>query len=134
MNTSLIELPGRRTRRRHSPEFKAGIIEACRKPGVSIAAVSLANGLNPNMVRKWVIDAEALPDSEVERQVGFGPASEQPAAVAASTPGFVALALKPASATAEIRIELTRGTTAIKVCWPTSAAAECAVWLREMLR
>ena len=34
------------------------MIEACRRPGVSIAAIALANGLNANMLRKWVIDAE----------------------------------------------------------------------------
>ena len=27
---------------------------ACLQPGMSLSAVSLANGLNPNMVRKWV--------------------------------------------------------------------------------
>jgi hypothetical protein len=34
----------------------------------------------------------------------------------------------------DIRIELQRGTTTVKVTWPLSAAAECAAWLREVLR
>ena len=34
----------------------------------------------------------------------------------------------------EIRIELQRGATAIKVTWPSTAAADCAAWLRELLR
>ena len=34
----------------------------------------------------------------------------------------------------EIRIELQRGATAVKINWPASAAGECAVWLRELLR
>lgn len=60
MDTFPIELPARRRRRRHSPEFRAAVIEACRQPGVSIAAVALANGLNANLLRKWVNDAERM--------------------------------------------------------------------------
>ena len=41
-----VVLPGKRIRRRHSPEFKAQMIAACQQPGVSIAAVAQANGLN----------------------------------------------------------------------------------------
>ena len=44
----------RRTRRRHAPEFKAQVIEACLQPGVSVAGVALANGLNANYLRRWV--------------------------------------------------------------------------------
>ena len=60
MDTSSVVTAGRRQRRRHSPEFKESVIAACRRPGVSIAAIALANGLNANMLRKWVIDAEGL--------------------------------------------------------------------------
>jgi len=34
----------------------------------------------------------------------------------------------------ESRIELQRGATAFKVAWPSTAAADCAAWLRELLR
>jgi transposase-like protein len=60
MDTSQIELPsGRRARRRHPEDFKQGVIQACMQPGMSIAAIALAKGLNTNMVRKWVIEAQA---------------------------------------------------------------------------
>ena len=49
---------GRQRRRRHSEEFKAEVVRACRRRGVSIAAVALANGLNANLVRRWVDAAE----------------------------------------------------------------------------
>ena len=42
----------RRTRRTHSEAFKQSVISACREPGVSVAGVALANGLNANQVRK----------------------------------------------------------------------------------
>ena len=43
-----------RRRRTHSPAFKAQVLQACSQPGVSIAAVALTNGLNANLVRRWL--------------------------------------------------------------------------------
>lgn len=53
MDASTVNLPtaGRR-RGRYSDTFKAEIVAACKAPGVSTAAVALANGLNANLVRK----------------------------------------------------------------------------------
>src|SRR2546427_6841361 len=50
-----------RSRRRHSAEFKAEVVQACRQPGVSIAAVSLSYGLNANLGPRWM--AEPRPDA-----------------------------------------------------------------------
>jgi len=58
MDTYGVDLMGRRRRRRHSAEFKQAVIGECMRPGVSIAAVALHHGLNANMLRKWVIEAE----------------------------------------------------------------------------
>ncbi len=52
MDTMLVKAAVRRTRRRHDPEFKRQVIEACQEPGVSVAAIALANGQNTNMLRK----------------------------------------------------------------------------------
>jgi transposase-like protein len=41
-------------RRIHTPEFKASVLAACRQPGASVAAVAMANGVNANVVRKWL--------------------------------------------------------------------------------
>lgn len=56
MDTLPEAVPGRRRRRRHSDEFKARVVAQCRQPGVSIAGVALANGLNANLLRRWVSD------------------------------------------------------------------------------
>ena len=129
MDTYPSELPDRRRRRRHSPEFRAAVIEACRQPGVSVAGVALANGLNANMLRKWVNEAERADRGEA----GSG---SQIAPHAHSEPmtGFVPLALPVPAARPDIRIEVKRAGTAISVTWPSNAAAECAAWLRELLR
>lgn len=136
MDTSGIELPSRRTRRRHAPEFREQVVRACRQPGVSIAAVALANGLNANMVRKWVIDAEARPaQAPMSDRVGSAPIDDKP--TPSAPPPFLPLAIRtpaPPKPADDIRIELQRGATAIKVAWPSAAAADCAAWLRELLR
>jgi transposase len=44
----------RRRRRRHTDEFKANLVAACSRPGVSIASVALANGINANLLRRCI--------------------------------------------------------------------------------
>lgn len=122
---------GGRKRRRHSAEFKAKVVAACRQPGMSMAAVALAHGLNANLLRRWVVDAQPRPR----------PLRPVPSACETATtlPSFVALPLPVPSSTATpsladpIRIELARGDVTIRVQWPLSAAAQCAAWLRELL-
>lgn len=128
MNTYGVDLMGRRRRRRHSAEFKAAVIEECLRPGVSIAAVALAHGLNANMLRKWVIDGEHRLGSAA---VVAPPALDTPPK---PTPTFVPLALTAPADEAEIRIELQRGGTTVKLAWPASASRDCAAWLRDWLR
>lgn len=116
-------------RRRHSAELKAKVLAACAEPGASMAAVALSFGLNDNLVHQW------------RRGRGAGPLRSEPAStVAEPAPEFVALSL-PAPPTApspaaagEIRLELKRGALGVNVFWPVSAAADCATWLRELLR
>ncbi len=128
MNTYGVDLMCRRRRGRHTAEFKAAVIEECLKPGVSIAAVALAHSLNANMLRKWVIDAEhkiiAPPVS----------APAEPELSSMPPPTFIPLALPAATVDGEIRIELQRAGTVIKLVWPAAAARDCAAWLRDWLR
>ena len=115
---------GRRRRRAHSAEFKAQVVAACRSPGVSIAAVAMANGVNANLARRWVVDVERRSSGALAR-----------AASGAVPTTFVPLQLPPVEAApVDIRIELRRGTTVINVSWPCAAASECAAWIRAVLR
>ena len=123
-------------RRRHSAAFKAQVLAACAEPGASVAAVALSFKLNDNLVHQW----------RRGRGVGSGRGTSS-TAIAESTPQFIALSLPvvpppvPPStpmaaevAAGEIRLELNRGAIGVSVTWPISAAAECAAWLREVLR
>ena len=115
---------GRRRRREHSAEFKAQVVAACSAPGVSNAAVAMAHGLNPNLARRWVREAERRGGGALVK-----------AANSAVPTAFVPVQLPPAQAVpTDIRIELRRGPIAISVSWPCTAAAQCAAWMRELLR
>lgn len=119
-------------RRRHSAEFKAKVVAACGEPGASVAAVALANELNANLVHKW------------RRGRGLRPTA---GVAVARAPEFVALSL-PSSAPSpaapplalppdaqSIRVAIDRGgRDRVEVSWPLAGAAQCAAWLRELLR
>jgi len=48
-------------RRSYPKELKAQIVAQCRQPGVSVAGVALSHGINANLVRKWIRQAERQP-------------------------------------------------------------------------
>ncbi len=121
---AIITAPVVRTRRRHSPEFKAQVIAACQQPGVSIAAVAQANGLNANFLRQW------LKAYHAGRQTGLtAPRADESTRHAAATLVPVTVA-----ATGDIQIEIRRQQVVFQITWPTSQAASCAQWLREVLK
>ncbi len=126
VDTSMeIHKPSRR--RRHHPEaFKLAVIEACCEPGASVAGIAMANSVNANQVRRWM------------RERGIEPPTRRVATpvldTAVMAPAFVQLPMVPAAGSGDIRIEVRRGNTAIKVEWPILASGDCAAWLRDWLR
>jgi hypothetical protein len=123
MDTSAPELPGRRRRRQYSSEFRARVIEAASQPGVSVAAIALANGMNANLLRRWISMAHG-------REMMMGSVTGTSKAVQ----GFMPLAMASLGSERDVRIELSRGAMSIKVNWPVSAAGACALWVREVMR
>lgn len=92
-----------------------------------MAAVALAHGLNANMLRKWVIDAQHAEPGVPKAPM---PEEERPP----PGPTFIPLALTAPPVDGEIRIELQRAGTTVNIVWPASAAHDCAAWLRDWLR
>lgn len=126
---SAAEQPLRRSWRRHSDEFRARVIELARQPNTSVAAVALANGLNANMLRRWVRE------SEVAERVG----AEVAQAREVATPVFVQLpmSIPPAlSATSPepvaplVEVEIQRNGTTLRANLPMDSRS--AAWLREV--
>lgn len=131
MDTNLITVPANRPRRRHSPEFKAQAIAACLQPGVSIAAIALANQLNANYLRRWV---KVHRDQQTAAITAPGKMSDESAKPPPSTT-LVPITLRtPAlESAANLQIEIRRAETTIHITWPVSQANACAQWLREIL-
>lgn len=107
-------------RRRHDDELKVQVLSECGAPGASVAQVALAHGLNANLVHKW------------RRHAGSAAAG----ATAPETATFIPVTMTSAAAPVvnDIRIELRRGALAVNVTWPLAASAQCAGWLRELLK
>ena len=114
------------TRRKHSNEFRAEVIQACREPRASVAAIALRSGLNANVVYRWLRE-----DPGVHVDAGS-------LAVMGRQPGaeFIAVQLPPpeAAQSTAIRVEVVRGASTVTVSWPLQGAGQCAAWLREWLR
>lgn len=132
MDTSETKLgaarPAKRGWRRHSEEFKARVIELARQPGASTAAVALANGLNANMLRRWVREHEA----------GLAVSSSAaPGSMAPAAPSFVQLPMvadrapPPSLRPGTVDVQIHRGPTKVAVTLPLDSAS--AAWLREVL-
>lgn len=115
----------KRSRRTHGEAFKAELVSACSERGVSIAGIALANGVNPNLLRRWM------------RERGVAAPSLRPVAGPTTSimraSEFVPVSITPSPAS-EIRIEARRGDTVVTIQWPVSAAGECAVLLRDWLK
>lgn len=52
-------------RARYDKQAKRMLVEACLKPGVSVSRMALVNGLNANLLRKWITQYQAPADMSV---------------------------------------------------------------------
>lgn len=111
----------RSNRRYHSPEFKAQVLSECQQPSASVAAVAVAHGLNPNVVRKW------LAGQNLKRMGASMPATAPRVQPLLFVPVELTksehhLANLPASQP-DIRIELERGGLQLKLKLKCAASA-----------
>jgi transposase len=120
-------------RRRHSAELKTLVLEQCAAPGASVAKVAMSHGVNANIVHGW----RKLAREREGAALSLPSPTTLPAKTAASVPQFVPVSMAQTTsppAPVDIQIELRRGAAALKITWPIAAAAECAAWMRELLR
>lgn len=128
---TLVLKPAERRRRRHSAECKRQVIEACLEPGVSVAAIAMANGLNANYLRRWVREHRDATTVADRREV---PGEIANAGTLALVPVTVAAEPAPGTPPLEIRLDVRRGGTTVQMAWPVEAAASLGQCLRELLR
>ncbi len=129
LSTGEPTTPAGRSWRRHSAEFKARVIELARQPGISTAAVALANGLNANMLRRWVREAGECSASSAHKDTATVVPAFVQLPMPAEAPPTVPPALTLASGT--VSVEIRRGATTVQAELPLDARS--AAWLREVL-
>jgi transposase len=109
----------RKLRRRYDAELKAKVVAECNQPGVSVAKIAMAHGINANIVHGW---------RKLARQAG----------TPVEPVGFVPVTVVPPALHSvderSIDVELRRGAITIKLTWPMSAAMDLSAWMRELLR
>lgn len=122
--------PNRSNRRVHSSEFKAQVLDECKQPGVSVAAVAIAHGLNPNVVRKWLsgVNLKRMGAAMPATKPRMPPLQFVPVELARSEHRPVHI---PASQP-DIRIELERGGLRLKLQCAASAGPAYAALLRAL--
>lgn len=128
MDTFVKQVHSGRRRRNYSDDFKRDAVAACLVPGVSMAAVALANGLNANVLRRWVTEHKT---SQTTALVPKPSSSAAPQPVPAFIP--MKLGSEPIPAQ-DIKMELRTGAVSINIAWPVSAASECVAWLAGFVR
>lgn len=133
MDTNSLPTPAPRRNRRHAPEFKARVIAACLQPGVSLAAVALANGLNANFLRTWV---KAYRNQRRPAVTSASKSNRRAVSATPSAPTLVPVSVQRSSedSPASIELEIRRQQTVVQIRWPASEAVACAQWLRDLLR
>ena len=97
-------------RRTYTLEYKRGVVRQCGEPGVSVAGVALAHGVNANLVRRWIVlQGRALVGPNSESKAVLLPVSVQRVAPADQTcgdDGVSTATRRRRAGTATIEIEL----------------------------
>jgi transposase len=57
----LILKPGSNGRRTYSVAAKRALVELCNRPGISVAGMALAHGINANLLRRWMVQYSPTP-------------------------------------------------------------------------
>lgn len=138
VSKEVIGVQTRRERRAYSEQFKAQVIQACKQPGASIAAIALSNDINPNVLHRWLreharegrYNAPAFLPVNV---VDVMPSGQVPDHAHLATPISTPIKERVDASAGEIAIECVRGHSKVTIRWPLKAAADCGLWLKDWL-
>jgi len=125
MKTEDVKLPGKRKRGRYSNEFKRELVRACEAPGVSTASVALANGVNANLLRRWISELRDMARARVENSQR-DPKNNKPEFVRLES------AIRDTAAVnSKVELVLQRGEIRVLV---SGSGTECAEFVRALFK
>ena len=125
MKTEDVKLPGKRKRGRYSNEFKRELVRACEAPGVSTASVALANGVNANLLRRWISELRDVACARVENPLRV-PANNKPEFVRLES-----TIRDTAAVDSKVELVLQRGEIRVLV---SGSGTECAEFVRALFK
>ena len=63
----LVLKPGSNGRRTYSVAAKRALVELCNRPGISVAGMALAHGINVNLLRRWIVQYSPRPSVSADK-------------------------------------------------------------------
>jgi transposase len=122
MYTISQETPLGRARRNYSISFKADLVEQCRQVGVSCSAVAISHGMNPNVLRRWIKEADHLNGTAAP---ALQRAKDDTKAAFVELPMAAPLPRAPDAAQVNVRIDIRRNGT---IARPNAVNAKIDSW------
>jgi transposase len=92
----------------YSREGKRALVEACLRPGVSVARIALLHGVNANVLRKWITHHHQWQDNADSVHTSHAIDSANPSSPANITPP--ALQSSPSKIPALVPVQITPDT------------------------
>ena len=111
------------------------MVAACQQPGASIAALAGSQGMNANVLHRWLKEHA----QGGHHQLVKPGRAEALACTLLNSPAAAFLPLKltapaPELRDAQIKAELRKGALSMTIAWPVSAATQFASWVTALLK
>ena len=138
MHQEPISTP-RRRRRTYTAQFKTNLVAQCLDPAVSLAAVAIEHDLNPNVLRRWVIEHErlGLHDADAQTDEARSITAPEPANwlpfVPVQTVATERRLASPSQPAARIALTLSGRSLTLTLDWPLAEHQALAQWTRLVL-
>ncbi|MER1940718.1 transposase [Castellaniella sp. FW104-16D08] len=129
----------RRRRHTYPAQFKTDLVAQCMDPAVSLASVAIKHDLNPNVLRRWVIEYERLGLHDADAQTDGDRAVLAPAPanwlpfVPVQTVATERLSARPSQPEARIPLTLRGQGLTLTLDWPMAERQALAQWARLVL-
>jgi transposase len=127
----------RRTHRTYTREFKVELVGACQVSGASIAAIAGAQGMNANVLHRWLKEHARSGCHGQRIDSGNANASRSSVTLRSPAPAFIPVQLPardPEPVAQAIKAEVRKGALTMSITWPISTSADFASWATSILK